>query len=157
MNSGIQIFIRFNQGLYLNNWTGQGFLLIFSLTSPSSFNELNILREEIVRIKGTQDVPFVIVGNKADLEEDRAIPTNTGQLLAKTWKRASYYETSAKHNFNVDEVFKNLTKQIMDKDTLDTVRREAESKAEKDGLEEFTKRNSRRMRRTRKKARCVIL
>ncbi|KAJ5183071.1 hypothetical protein N7492_000687, partial [Penicillium capsulatum] len=75
---------------------GQGFLLVFSITSNSSLNELSELREQIIRIKDDENVPLVIVGNKSDLEEDRA--------------------TSARRRANVNEVFVDLCRQIIRKD-----------------------------------------
>lgn len=75
--------------------TGQGFLLVFSITSASSLNELEGLREEILRIKDDDNVPMVIVGNKADLEEGRAIPRAKGFAISQKWG-APYYEASAR-------------------------------------------------------------
>lgn len=75
--------------------TGQGFLLVFSITSASSLNELEGLREEILRIKDDENVPMVIVGNKADLEESRAIPRAKGFAISQKWG-APYYEASAR-------------------------------------------------------------
>lgn len=75
--------------------TGQGFLLVFSITSPSSLNELAGLREEIIRIKDDENVPMVIVGNKADLEESRAVQRAKGFSISQRWK-APYYESSAR-------------------------------------------------------------
>lgn len=75
--------------------TGQGFLLVFSITSASSLSELAGLREEIIRIKDDENVPIVIVGNKADLEENRAVPRAKGFSISQRWG-APYYEASAR-------------------------------------------------------------
>lgn len=75
--------------------TGQGFLLVFSITSPSSLTELAGLREEIIRIKDDENVPMVIVGNKADLEEARVVPRAKGFSISQKWG-APYYESSAR-------------------------------------------------------------
>lgn len=75
--------------------TGQGFLLVFSITSPSSLNELAGLREEIIRIKDDENVPMVIVGNKADLEEARVVQRAKGFSISQRWG-APYYESSAR-------------------------------------------------------------
>lgn len=75
--------------------TGQGFLLVFSITSPSSLSELENLREEILRIKDEESVPMVIVGNKADLEEGRGLPRAKGFAVSQKWG-APYYEASAR-------------------------------------------------------------
>jgi len=76
--------------------TGQGFLLVFSITSLSSLTELAELREQIIRIKDDENVPIVIVGNKSDLEEDRVVPRARAFAVSQSWGNAPYYETSAR-------------------------------------------------------------
>ncbi|RYC65232.1 hypothetical protein CHU98_g991 [Xylaria longipes] len=95
--------------------TGQGFLLVFSITSAASLNEIAGLRDEIIRIKDDENVPIVICGNKADLEEYRAIPRARGFEVSQRWG-APYYETSARNKTNVDEVFVDLCRQMLRKD-----------------------------------------
>lgn len=75
--------------------TGQGFLLVFSITSSSSMAELEGLRQEIIRIKDDENIPMVIVGNKSDLEETRAVPRAKAFGMSQRWG-APYYETSAR-------------------------------------------------------------
>ncbi len=75
--------------------TGQGFLLVFSITSESSLSEIAGLRDEIIRIKDDDSVPIVICGNKADLEEHRTVPRARGFEVSRRWG-APYYETSAR-------------------------------------------------------------
>lgn len=74
---------------------GQGFLLVFSITSRSSLNELHGLREEILRIKDRDQVPIVIIGNKADLEDQREVPRTKAFAVSQDWG-APYYEASAR-------------------------------------------------------------
>jgi len=40
--------------LYMKN--GQGFALVYSITAQSTFNDLQDLREQILRVKDTDDV-----------------------------------------------------------------------------------------------------
>lgn len=75
--------------------TGQGFLLVFSIASRASFEELEMLRDDIIRIKDDEDIPIVIVGNKADLEDQRAVDRAKAFSLSQRWS-APYYETSAR-------------------------------------------------------------
>lgn len=43
---------------------GKGFLLVFSLSDKSTLEEVKQLREQIIKLKGTKKVPFVICANK---------------------------------------------------------------------------------------------
>lgn len=79
--------------LYMKS--GQGFLLVFSITSKSSLAELATLRDEIIRIKDDENVPIVIVGNKADLEDQRTVERARAFSISQRWE-APYYETSAR-------------------------------------------------------------
>ena len=96
--------------------TGQGFLLVFSITSQSSLYELAELREQIRRIKEDDNVPMVLVGNKSDLEEDRAVSRPRAFKISQDWGNIPYYETSARRKMNVDEVFHDLCRQVIQKD-----------------------------------------
>lgn len=96
--------------------TGQGFLLVFSITSLSSLNELTELRDQIIRINDDERVPMVLVGNKCDLEEDRAVSRARAFAVSQNWGGTPYYETSARRRANVDEVFKDLCRQMIRKD-----------------------------------------
>jgi len=97
---------------------GQGFVLVYSITSQASFNDLNDLREQILRVKDTEDVPMILVGNKCDLEDERKVTKEQGEQLASSW-RCVPMETSAKSKINVESVFYELVKQI-NKKTPDT-------------------------------------
>jgi Ras-related protein Rap-1B len=96
--------------------TGQGFLLVFSITSLSSLNELSEIRDQIIRIKDDPTVPIVLVGNKCDLEEDRAVSRGRAFAVSQSWGNAPYYETSARRRANVDESFRDLCRQIIRRD-----------------------------------------
>ena len=55
--------------------TGQGFILVYAITSRSSFDEIASFREQILRVKDKDKVPMIIVGNKSDLEAERQVTT----------------------------------------------------------------------------------
>jgi small GTP-binding protein len=90
---------------------GQGFVLVYSITSQSTFNDLQDLREQILRVKDTEDVPMILVGNKCDLEDERVVGKDQGQQLARSWN-CEFLETSAKQKINVNEIFHDLVRQI---------------------------------------------
>ena len=87
--------------LYMKN--GQGFILVYSITAQSTFNDLQDLREQILRVKDTDDVPMILVGNKCDLEEERVVGKDQGSNLARQFNCA-FLETSAKAKINVYDV-----------------------------------------------------
>jgi len=97
---------------------GQGFLLVFSITSASSLRELIELRDQIVRTKGDPNFPMVLVGNKSDLEEDRVISRQKAFQLSQSWGNIPYYETSARKATNINEVFIDVCRQIIRKDIV---------------------------------------
>ncbi|KAL9601584.1 MAG: hypothetical protein Q9219_002418 [cf. Caloplaca sp. 3 TL-2023] len=110
--------------LYMKS--GQGFLLVFSITSLSSLTELHELRDQIVRIKDDAQVPLVIVGNKSDLEEDRVVSRARAFAVSQSWGNVHYYETSARRRANVDEAFVDLCRQIIRKDAATSTIRDME-------------------------------
>lgn len=96
--------------LYMKN--GQGFVLVYSITAQSTFNDLADLRDQILRVKDSEDVPTVLVGNKCDLEDERVVGKDQGQNLAKQFGNCTFLETSAKQKINVNEIFHDLVRQI---------------------------------------------
>lgn len=95
--------------LYMKN--GQGFVLVYSITAQSTFNDLQDLREQILRVKDKDDVPMVLVGNKTDLEAERVVGKEQGSTLARHFN-CSFMETSAKAKIHVNDVFYDLVRQI---------------------------------------------
>eukprot|EP01121_Diplochlamys_sp_Union-15-3_P011617 TRINITY_DN3383_c0_g2_i1.p1 TRINITY_DN3383_c0_g2~~TRINITY_DN3383_c0_g2_i1.p1 ORF type:complete len:210 (-),score=40.57 TRINITY_DN3383_c0_g2_i1:26-616(-) len=91
--------------------TGDGFLCVYSITLQSSFDEAQNLHEHILRVKDLDGVPFVLIGNKCDLESDRAIPTERGKKLSEDL-HCKFMEASAKTRHNVVEAFETLVKEI---------------------------------------------
>ena len=94
----------------------QGFLLVFSITSLSSLQELSELREQIVHVKNDPTVPIVLVGNKSDLEDDRRVSRSRAFAVSQAWGNVPYYETSARRRLNVTEVFVDVCRQIIRRD-----------------------------------------
>jgi len=79
--------------------------LVFDVTSPESFANLERWRQEIIEVVPQQ--PFVVVGNKTDLE--RRISPEQGAAFAQGI-RAAYVETSALSGAGVPDLFLSLAK-----------------------------------------------
>ncbi|KIM59311.1 hypothetical protein SCLCIDRAFT_126437, partial [Scleroderma citrinum Foug A] len=91
--------------------TGEGFLLVYSITSRDSFEQISTFYQEILRIKGLDSFPAIVVANKCDLEHDRQVGTNEGRDLAKRFG-CKFIETSTKQHINIDEAFIDLVREI---------------------------------------------
>jgi small GTP-binding protein len=55
--------------------TGEGFLLVYSITSRQSFEEILTFQQQILRVKDKDYFPMIVVGNKCDLEGEREVST----------------------------------------------------------------------------------
>uniref|UniRef100_A0A182SET5 Uncharacterized protein n=1 Tax=Anopheles maculatus TaxID=74869 RepID=A0A182SET5_9DIPT len=88
-----------------------GYVLVYSITSQRSFEVIKIIYEKLLDMMGKAYVPVVLVGNKTDLHQERAVPMEEGRKLADSWK-AQFLETSAKQNESVNDVFSLLIAQI---------------------------------------------
>ncbi|GAB5591391.1 hypothetical protein Unana1_06291 [Umbelopsis nana] len=106
--------------------SGEGFLCVFSVCEHESFEHTQEFRDQIGRVLDDETVPFILVGNKVDLEHLRRVSSNEASALASEWN-CPYIETSAKTRQNVDQVYTQLMRKIRErKETLQ--RAEAKSK-----------------------------
>ena len=56
--------------------SGEGFLLVFSLSDRRSFEEAARFHKDILRSKDRDEFPVMLVGNKADLQNQRMVHIN---------------------------------------------------------------------------------
>jgi len=91
--------------------SGQGFLLTYAITSRASFDEVLMLKDQILRVKDADKVPMCLAGNKCDMEAERQVSTIEGVRRAGLLD-IPFYETSAKTRYNVEEVFFDLVREI---------------------------------------------
>ena len=61
--------------------SGEGFLLVFSVTDRTSFEEVSRFHKQILRVKDRDEFPIMLVGNKADLQQQRVV-----RLKFKPWR-----------------------------------------------------------------------
>ncbi|PRT53324.1 Protein ras-2 [Wickerhamiella sorbophila] len=93
---------------------GEGFLLVYSITERNAFSRIKHYYNQILRVKDGEPFGAVLVGNKCDRTEDRAVSVPEGERLAKELN-IPFYETSAKLNINAEKAF--LTAARLTRDT----------------------------------------
>ncbi|EZF23606.1 Ras-like protein [Trichophyton rubrum MR850] len=91
--------------------TGEGFLLVYSITSRQSFEEIITFQQQILRVKDKDYFPIILVGNKCDLEKEREVSQEDGEKLARSFG-CKFIETSAKSRINVDNAFYDIVREI---------------------------------------------
>lgn len=94
---------------YMRN--GEGFLLVYSITSRMSFEEIETFFQQICRVKDRDHFPMVLIANKCDLEYDRQVSSQEGRDLALHYG-CQFVESSAKDRINVDEAFHEVVRDI---------------------------------------------
>ncbi len=85
-----------------------GAMIVFNLNNLTSFQDINFWLTKLKELSG--DVPYILVGNKSDLERkiDKSLIDDEVRKLG-----VQYFETSAKLNENVDFAFESLSIQIL--------------------------------------------
>ncbi len=97
--AGQDLFKRARKSYFSNASAG---IIVFDVTRPETFEHVKnwMLEFQVVG----KPIPIVLVGNKVDLVEKRAVTKEQAECIAQELN-ISYIETSAKENQNVEEVF----------------------------------------------------
>jgi len=122
--AGAEQFTTLNE-LYIKS--ADGFILVFSLSQQSTIREIDMIRQQIYRIKGSpptnshhhsmpvsgqhRKIPLVVVGTKSDLVNEREVTRETVARLGAAWG-VPCYETSAKTDRGIREVFDDIVRQM---------------------------------------------
>jgi len=96
--------------------TGDGYLLVYSITDDTTFEKLDKVRDEIMKAQSARGVsvmpPIFLVGTKADLEADRAVTAPERNAKAKKWESSSF-EVSSKEDIGVRDAFTKMIEAIL--------------------------------------------
>lgn len=110
---------------------GEGFVLVYSISSRSSFARIQRFHSQIQRVKESSmagsptypgspmtasapmfgQAPVMLVGNKCDRVTEREVSTQEGQALAKDLG-CDFVEASAKNCVNVEKAFFDVVRQL---------------------------------------------
>lgn len=108
---------------------GEGFVLVYSISSRSSFTRIQRFHNQIQRVKESSasspsypgspisaaapsaPVPIMLVGNKSDRVTEREVSTQEGHALARELG-CEFVEASAKNCINVEKAFYDVVRQL---------------------------------------------
>jgi len=98
-----------------------GAVLVFDITRPGTYQNLPSWLHECIVNNNNRRVPFILLGNKADLRDiytTESVPEEQGVEYARILSEWSgyeipYLETSALTGLNIDEAFIKLLRYIM--------------------------------------------
>lgn len=90
----------------------KGLILMYDITNSETFDKLTTWLKDI-ECYGLGKEQLIIVGNKTDLEIERQVSKKSGERIAYEYG-FKFFETSAKDNVNVQEVFQQLTTDMKD-------------------------------------------
>ena len=83
-------------------------VIVYDVTQPDTFNSIPNWRREFqdcTTTKDSENLPFVVVGNKVDRENDRKVPAEKARAWCKNNGDIPYFETSAKSGAAVKDAF----------------------------------------------------
>lgn len=120
------------RSLTLNFYKGvSGIILVFDLTDEESFSNIpHWIRQ--LKIYASENISMILLGNKCDLLE-RKVNSERITEICEDYK-LKYFETSAKLNFNVDDAFLHIAKDIREKKKMEKSQDERDQKKKGKGV-----------------------
>ena len=91
--------------------SADGIIVVYDITDENSFKNVRVWMKQIDEY-GNNKTCKILVGNKCDDVEKRKISTDEGHNLALELN-LNFFESSAKDNHNVQEVFMTLAKNVL--------------------------------------------
>ena len=92
-----------------------GALFVYDITRSSTFEGIKKKWIEDFKNFARPDGVYILIGNKVDLKESRAVSFVVGRDFSEEIDASDYFETSAKYGENVQEAFKKLTVKVLKK------------------------------------------
>ncbi|KAH3686867.1 hypothetical protein WICPIJ_002151 [Wickerhamomyces pijperi] len=84
-------------------------VLVYDVTNQKSFDNISSWKDEFLiqaNVKDPENFPFVIIGNKVDVDESKKIVTQKkAQQYAVNLGNLPIFQTSAKEAINIDQAF----------------------------------------------------
>src|ERR1043165_6440758 len=72
---------------------GEGFLVVYSIANRSTFERVERFRDQITRVKDSEDIPMILVGNHCHKITEREVSREEGMNMARRLK-SGFIESS---------------------------------------------------------------
>ena len=107
--AGMENFKSITRSYYKNSICA---LIVYDISNKDSFkNVLNWIED--CKVFSPKNILLVLIGNKCDLEEKRQVSIEEGKKVAEE-NDMIFFETSAKDNININEVFVKSAQKILE-------------------------------------------
>ncbi|XP_078068211.1 GTP-binding protein RAD [Mustelus asterias] len=132
---------------------GDAYIIVYSVTDRASFEKASELRIQLRRVRQTEDIPIILVGNKSDLVRSREVSVEEGRSCAVVFN-CKFIETSAVLHHNVRDLFEGIIRQVRlrrdskeanDRRLANAKRRESIGQKAKRFLSRIVARNNKKM------------
>ena len=77
--------------------------IVYEIPDLNSFKNINLWKKDLIEFAG--NIPFIVIGNKLDLEQDRQVSKEEGSKYCSEIGAEDFFETSAKSGEGVEEAF----------------------------------------------------
>jgi small GTP-binding protein len=108
--AGQEMFRSITRGYYKNSVCA---CVVYDITNEISFENIKSWIEDCKK-HSSKTILLVLIGNKIDLQNERKISYEEGEIFAKK-NGMLFFETSAKNAINISNIFENSCKEISKK------------------------------------------
>ena len=133
-----------------------GVILVYDVTSKESFLSMERWLQEIKKNCGNTSYKIVLVGNKDDNPNLKKISTDEASEFAKQMG-IPLFETSAKENINVEEMFYAIAKMMVDTKNTKTLARQKEKEIDNDTKRVRENKSNNKRKGKKSSSKCIIL
>eukprot|EP00388_Colpodella_angusta_P003913 GDKJ01013423.1.p1 GENE.GDKJ01013423.1~~GDKJ01013423.1.p1 ORF type:complete len:217 (+),score=51.09 GDKJ01013423.1:34-684(+) len=91
-------------------------VLVYDVTNPKTLDGLLKWKNEFLsqaNPPNANEFPFVVLGNKCDLTQNKKVPTVKAQQWCEQNGGMVLFETSAKDSFNIEEAFQEIARSAL--------------------------------------------
>jgi len=106
-------------------------ILVYDITDQKSFEQIEDWKQKFVNqanIENEREYPFLLLGNKSDMSQNRAVSQQQGEQYASN-NGMTFYETSAMKGTNIDTAIQAIASNASDQPTVPFFHEEVVQKA----------------------------